>query len=1317
MAQEVKQQRRWFVVAGIFTSLTISVAIAAILLPRLLNLENYRPQILSIARIALLRPVAYHSAEFAWRPYPTIIFNGITISEKNSARDLLTIDRLSFNLALLPLLKREVHLRGVVVDRPVLLLSRDRQGLLNISDLFSGAPSAYQLQLASISVRNGLLRFTDHQIDAKGFTTVMEKLELQLENLNRGETAALKLSAMIPESSGDAAVSIAGKMHLPKAAEPLTAAQLDLSLSAEKFDPWYFRPYFGDKLPIKSGSGSLTGTMKLKGGMDSFTARGEFRTSGFKISYPAAFRKTLTPNTLQLDFDFERTPHDLLLKSFTLDINGLQAKGSCSLTGFREKDPHISASVTTGPLRFDELNSYIPYGIIPKGTSNFIAQHIKGGIFRLEKGKLEGKLSQIMNLGSGDNSNVLDLHVKVKGGQLAFGPQVPALNAISGTLLLRSRDFVLQDLAGRFGSSPFTLNGSIAGYSLAAPATYPFTMNIVPAAPEIAWLLRQQPDSLVFSGRSLLRLSGSGTAADYRLAGEWDLSGADYRYQQALHKPAGMANRLQFTARLGENQAQVSDLRYELFPLTITASATYRYQGEEPLVFNAASNRFQAGQVLSVLPALLQYQPAGMLQAGISGSGDPAKPESIRLQGTINLEDFSIKPLAQFKALHGISGAIKLTETTLEADKLTGSIGDSALRINGEVAGRTNPTVSLSFSTPQLHLEDFGMQSAAPVPVLKNFAGTISLKDGNLTVKSLTGELNRSRFSASGALTNGVTPQISALVDFPYLLVEDVQTLAGLHLPGNSAEKLPGLALQARVTAAAGSALGVPFKGLDTSFSWLENRLNLQSLRTSLFDGNVAGSGQVDFSSANRPHYQINYQLEKIAAGQLLQAAGYKPLLRGQLTAEGECSLRGSDREGLLKSVSATARLQLQDGLIAAQSTAKGETGADIPLGIVTADLDLQGRNLTVKELKASALGGSIIASGQADFNSPGRPQYQARYNLDRVAADQLLLLAGYRPLLEGVLTAAGDVAAAGNNSSELLASARASADLFLTDGKLRLSGISGNGTAGLPFQKVHSRFDYAGRVLKISSVAVEALGGSAAIEGAIDLNQADGPAYRSSFNIVGMDAAAIFHEFDLSREVSGKLTLKGELSGRGADQPALLKTLQGPVTAHLEKGVIKRYGFISKIFSVLNVSQLLDFRLPDFVSTGMPYDTIDGSYVFADGKVTTSDLLLHSPSLNMTLVGSADLINKELDLKAGVQPFQTVGRVISKIPIFGWLLTGSKKRLVVVYMTAKGGWDNPEVTITPMTSLESKVIGIFKRTLNLPGELFAEPGKVILGQ
>lgn len=135
-----EKRKTWLtIVAGIVISLIIAAAIAAILLPRLLDLENYRPQIISMARTALQRPVAYQSAEFTWHPYPTIVCRGITVREKSSPSDFLTIDRLSLNLALFPLLNREVRLREVVVDRSVLMLERDRQGALNIDDLFRGS--------------------------------------------------------------------------------------------------------------------------------------------------------------------------------------------------------------------------------------------------------------------------------------------------------------------------------------------------------------------------------------------------------------------------------------------------------------------------------------------------------------------------------------------------------------------------------------------------------------------------------------------------------------------------------------------------------------------------------------------------------------------------------------------------------------------------------------------------------------------------------------------------------------------------------------------------------------------------------------------------------------------------------------------------------------------------------------------------------------------------------------------------------------------------------------------------------------------------
>jgi uncharacterized protein YhdP len=193
-------------------------------------------------------------------------------------------------------------------------------------------------------------------------------------------------------------------------------------------------------------------------------------------------------------------------------------------------------------------------------------------------------------------------------------------------------------------------------------------------------------------------------------------------------------------------------------------------------------------------------------------------------------------------------------------------------------------------------------------------------------------------------------------------------------------------------------------------------------------------------------------------------------------------------------------------------------------------------------------------------------------------------------------------------------------------------------------------------------------------------------------------------------------MSLWAELTAYGDSAAALKKSLQGSMTVHLEDGVIKKYGFISTVFSILNLSRIVDFRIKDLDITGTPYDDIDGRFVFKEGAFSTRDLSLHSPALNMTVVGKADYVNQELDIKVGVQPFQTVGRIVGRIPVIGWILTGGKKSVVVAYYEVKGKWDNPTITSVSMSALPSGVYNIFKRALNLPEEMYTQPGKVFMG-
>jgi len=105
------------------------------------------------------------------------------------------------------------------------------------------------------------------------------------------------------------------------------------------------------------------------------------------------------------------------------------------------------------------------------------------------------------------------------------------------------------------------------------------------------------------------------------------------------------------------------------------------------------------------------------------------------------------------------------------------------------------------------------------------------------------------------------------------------------------------------------------------------------------------------------------------------------------------------------------------------------------------------------------------------------------------------------------------------------------------------------------------------------------------------------------------------------------------------------------------------------------------------------------------------------SNAINISTVGKFDLARNELDLTIGVQPLQTVDKVVSRIPIVGWILTGKDRTLVTTYFEAKGPIEDPRVTAIPVKSLAKGVFNIFKRVFELPARLITDTGEVIIGK
>lgn len=169
----------------------------------------------------------------------------------------------------------------------------------------------------------------------------------------------------------------------------------------------------------------------------------------------------------------------------------------------------------------------------------------------------------------------------------------------------------------------------------------------------------------------------------------------------------------------------------------------------------------------------------------------------------------------------------------------------------------------------------------------------------------------------------------------------------------------------------------------------------------------------------------------------------------------------------------------------------------------------------------------------------------------------------------------------------------------------------------------------------------------------------------------------------------------------------------KGGIHLKVNNGVLRKFSGLAKVFSLLNVSQIFSGKLPDMDNEGMPFSLMEGSAKISQGTVKTEDLAITSEAMNLSMVGTQDLINDQIDFTLGVMPLRTVDKVITKIPIAGWILAGENKALLTAYFKIEGPSEEPQVSVIPIDSVSKTVFGIFKRTLGLPGKLVKDVGSL----
>jgi uncharacterized protein YhdP len=657
---------------------------------RMLDPETYRAALLERLKTELNRDVHFTKGEFSLWLRPTFTFTNVLIKEKDAQTTFITADRLHFRLALLPLLRKKVVLQDATLDNPRIALIREADGAFNVSDLFDDRQQELSFGIRRLQIQNGFVHFTDRRIAPEPLTTSLEGLNLRLSRLERGKASDFSLNAMVVDAEKNGNIVLDGSIEIAKASEPLLNSRIDTAVKARDLNTGSYWPYYSRHVPFRKLTGRLDIDARYRGNIREFESKGSMTLHNLHFDYPPVFHAPLKPKTVHAVYEMRLDPRDIAVTHLDVTVDGVQIKGSCLLKDIHTDDPLIDAKAVTTEIRWEAFGHYVPYGIIPKDVADFIEQKIRGGIFRLDEGRLHGRVSQIAHMEKGDNCNALYVRGRAQKSVLEYAPDVPVFTDIAGVLELNGKDFILREMTGKFGDAPFSLDGKLADYCLETPTRYPFTLKMAPTAKEVSWLLGGGPArKLSFAGNSTLHLSGDGSITNYNMSGAWDLSAADYKYSEWLAKPAGKANHLSFKVNFKEQETFFSSFRYNLSPLSLTGKIRLR------------------GDTLETSQMALRLGSSVISARGtVANLKDPSFSVTFGSE-RVDVTDLGLHHPEQPVSLENVSGSVVFKDRDLQIDALTFRLNESILNIAGTVQNVQNqPKTRISVASPYLDWQD-----------------------------------------------------------------------------------------------------------------------------------------------------------------------------------------------------------------------------------------------------------------------------------------------------------------------------------------------------------------------------------------------------------------------------------------------------------------------------------------------------------------------------------------------------------------------------------------------------------------------------------
>ncbi len=889
------------------------------------------------------RKIDVHRIKFVLFPNIRLELTQVGIHDRQSDQVVLSAKKVDLVLRLLPLLRKQVVGKRLVIEEPTLTLRRDRSGHWNVLDrVVQGAATdqdALQLMSRIFRIReatliNGTVNIIDEARPDGPRSMKLESVEAALKIWAERGQADLHLSAVHRAETGISAASLAGRIARAEQPSLTTGAsshlvlQFDGSMEAANLNIRDVADFFGPR-PLPD---QLRGTINL-----STAVRAQPGVAGY----------------------------DVLLSDLSAKAGHFALSGKASLSGLMSAQPTVALTFASAPIRLNELLTVIPAQWVHPQLAAMIQDR-----------QVSGEIEAVSVTVTGSSISGPQLSItgefRVRDGEALVGEdRVPAKD-ISAVVLVEAGRVRVSNLTGMYGAILMSDGKALVSFLEAGPWLELEITGTMPAADLLQFLARTVKSERLSRVLASSREVEGQAAPTFRMVGPLNqpggvtFAGGEITAQQISLTNPSLPERL--TALQGrfvllDGETQFDQVRGHLGDLVVEVQGGMTGGSASAFQNFLVRVRGDAVHMTRLLPpkSLPEGAIDGILSGDVALTGSTAAP---RLRGDVILTEAKVtlpgmveKPLGapalvQFDGELSTSSVLTLTRIELQLPSLR-------LPIKGKVQLGEHFSIDAALATGTLSLSSLpewiakGGFEAGNVELSLDVKGKdrdwrtwrttgwLALTNGLMTAKGVDGpiqdlylrlhlvrngaELKRLSFqvadsdvSLEGTIRNWtVKPIVTAKIESNNM---DIDLLIPKGARSPIRELLETLAATSKVNATATIARGhykhFKFGSLSARITIQDGVLDVDRLTGQSTDGEIAGRLVVQLPRDQPADTEISARATGLVVEDLLKLVGSKGPVTGEARLSGTIRGHGRNPHGVFPTLNGKFVVLVQDGRI-----------------------------------------------------------------------------------------------------------------------------------------------------------------------------------------------------------------------------------------------------------------------------------------------------------------------------------------------------------------------------------------------------------------